>query len=61
MIVRRMARILAPGSAQENLDQMGDRERGYIRSQPAASNFIVVGLYRDATGRLAIVYDDVAV
>lgn len=52
---------LAAGVAKANLDAMADTARGYIKTAPAAGEFKVVNLQRDATGKLDVDYDDVAV
>ena len=52
---------LAAGVAKTNLDAMADTARGYIKTAPAAGEFKVVNLQRDATGKLDVDYDDVAV
>jgi len=53
--------ILATGVAKTNLDAMADTARGYIKTDPAAGEFKVVSVQRDASGKLDIDYDDVAV
>jgi hypothetical protein len=52
---------LAAGVAKDNLDAMADTTRGYIKTAPAAGEFKIVNLQRDATGKLDVDYDDVAV
>ncbi len=52
---------LAAGVAKANLDSMADTARGYIKTAPAAGEFKIVNLQRDATGKLDVDYDDVAV
>ena len=53
--------MLGAGVAKANLDSMTDTARGYIKTSPAAGEFKVVNLQRDATGKLDVDYDDVAV
>lgn len=52
---------LDAGVAKANLDAMADTARGYIKTAPSAGEFKVVNLQRDATGKLDVDYDDVAV
>ena len=52
---------LDSGVAKANLDAMADTARGYIKTDPTAGQFKVVALERDATGKLKVDYDDVAV
>jgi hypothetical protein len=52
---------LAAGVAKTNLDAIADVDRGYIKTAPVAGQFKVVNLQRDANGKLAVDYDDVAV
>ncbi len=52
---------LAAGVAKTNLDAMVDTARGYIKTNPTTGEFKVVALQRDASGKLDVEYDDVAV
>jgi hypothetical protein len=52
---------LASGAAKSNLDAMADTARGYVKTAPVAGQFRVVALQRQADGKLAASYDDVAV
>jgi hypothetical protein len=52
--------MLASGVAKANLDAMTDTTRGYIKTSPTAGQFKVIAIQRDATGKAAISYDDVA-
>jgi hypothetical protein len=52
---------VATGQAKANLDAMADTARGYIKTSPTTGQFKVVSMQRDATGKLAASYDDVAV
>ena len=52
---------LATGAAKDNLDALADTARGYIKTDPATSEFKVISLQRDSSGKLDIDYDDVAV
>jgi len=51
---------LADSAAKDNLDGMGDTERGYVKTNPQTGEFKVVALQRDASGKLDVEYDDVA-
>lgn len=51
---------LDAGAAKANLDAMTDTARGYIKTNPAAGEFKVINLQRDAAGKLDVEYDDVA-
>ena len=52
---------LASGVAKANLDAMADLARGYIKTSPTTGEFPVVNIQRDATGKLDIDYDNVAI
>ena len=52
---------LDTGAAKANLDAMADTARGYIKTDPTSGEFTVVSIQRDATGKLDVDYDDVAV
>jgi hypothetical protein len=52
---------LADGVAKANLDAMADTARGYVKTSPVAGQFKVVAVQRQADGKLAASYDDVAV
>lgn len=52
---------LASGVAKVNLDAMTDTARGYLKTSPTTGQFRVVAVQRDAAGKLAVTYDDVAV
>ncbi len=49
------------GLAKTNLDALTDTARGYIKTSPTTGMFKVVAVQRDATGKLAVSYDDTAV
>jgi hypothetical protein len=55
------ARPLTAGEAKANLDAMADTARGYIKTSPTTGQFKVIAIQRDATGKAAVSYDDVAV
>ncbi len=52
---------LASGVAKTNLDAMANTARGYIKTDPATTQFKVVAIQRAADGKLEADYDDVAV
>lgn len=52
---------VATGLAKANLDAMTDTARGYIKTAPTTGEFRVVNVQRDATGKLDVDYDNVAV
>jgi len=52
---------LSAGVAAANLDAMADTARGYIKTSPTTGEFPVISVQRDATGKLDLSYDDVAV
>ncbi len=52
---------VAAGAAKANLDAMTDTARGYVKTSPTTGQFRVVAVQRDATGKMAVSYDDVAV
>ena len=52
---------IATGQAKANLDAMADLDRAYIKTAPVATQFKVISVQRDATGKLEAKYDDVAV
>jgi hypothetical protein len=52
---------IATGQAKASLDAMTDTVRGYIKTSPAAGQFKVISIERDATGKAKLDYDDVAV
>ena len=52
---------LATGVAKASLDAMTDTARGYVKTNPAAGEFKVVSVHRQADGKLDVEYDDVAV
>ena len=52
---------IAVGQAKANLDAMAATDRGYIKTDPAATQFKVVAIQRAADGKLEADYDDVAV
>jgi N-methylhydantoinase B/oxoprolinase/acetone carboxylase alpha subunit len=51
---------VAAGLAKANLDALADTARGYIQTAPTSGQFKIVSVQRDATGKLAVKYDDVA-
>jgi hypothetical protein len=52
---------VATGLAKASLDAMTDTTRGYIQTAPTSGQFKVVSVQRQADGKLAAKYDDVAV
>lgn len=54
------AQVVA-GQAKANLDAMADTARGYVKTDPTSGQFKVVSVQRQADGKLAAKYDDVAV
>ena len=52
---------LASSAAKDNLDALADTARGYVKTSPTTGQFKVVALQRQADGKLAASYDDVAV
>lgn len=52
---------LASGVAKANLDAMADTARGYVKTSPTSGQFRIVAVQRQADGKLAATYDDVAV
>ena len=52
---------VATGLAKANLDAMSDTERAYIKTAPTTNEFRVVSVQRDATGKLDVDFDNVAV
>jgi len=52
---------LAGGAAKANLDALSDTARGYVKTAPTTGEFPVVSIQRDATGKLDVDYDNVAV
>lgn len=52
---------LAAAAAKDNLDAIADTARGYIKTSPAAGEFKIISIERDATGKAKVDYDDVAV
>ena len=52
---------LSAGVAAANLDAMADTARGYIKTAPTTGEFPVISVQRDATGKLDLTYDDVAI
>ena len=52
---------LAAGVAKASLDAMADTARGYVKTNPIAGEFKVIAIHRQATGKLDVEYDDVAV
>ena len=52
---------LGVGAAKANLDAMTDTTRGYVKTSPIATQFKIIAIERDETGKLKVDYDDVAV
>jgi len=52
---------IVSGQAKANLDAMTDITRGYVKTNPVSTEFRVIAVQRDATGKLDVEYDDVAV
>lgn len=52
------ARPLSAGEAKTNLDAMADVDRGYIKTNPAAGEFKIISIERDANGKAKVDYDD---
>jgi hypothetical protein len=51
---------VAAGLAKANLDALTDTARGYVQTAPTTGQFKIISIQRDATGKLAAKYDDVA-
>ena len=51
---------VAAGVAKANLDAMTDITRGYIKTSPTTGEFYVIGVQRDAAGKLDVDYESVA-
>jgi hypothetical protein len=51
---------LASGVAKSNLDAMSDTDRSYIKTDPAAGQFKIISIERQADGKMKADYDDVA-
>jgi len=51
---------LATSAAKDNLDALGDTDRGYIKTDPTTGEYKVVSIHRDSDSKLAAKYDDVA-
>lgn len=52
---------IAAGVAKTNLDAISDTERGYVKTNPTTGQFKVIGVQRDADGKLTVSYDDTVV
>jgi len=52
---------VASGLAKANLDALADTARGYIQTAPTSGQFKIVSMQRQADGKVATKYDDVAV
>jgi hypothetical protein len=52
---------VATGLAKANLDAMTDTARGYVKTSPTSGQFKVIAIQRQADGKAAVTYDDVAV
>jgi len=52
---------LASTAAKDNLDALSDTARGYVKTSPTGGQFKVVAVQRQADGKLAVTYDDVAI
>ena len=52
---------VAVGQAKASLDAMADTARGYVKTNPAATEFKVISIHRQADGKLDVEYDEVAV
>ena len=52
---------LTATAARDNLTALPDVDRGFILTLPASGEFPVINVQRDATGKLEIEYDDVAI
>jgi len=51
---------VASGLAKANLDALADTARGYIQTAPTSGQFKIVSMQRQADGKMAVKYDDVA-
>lgn len=51
---------VATGLAKANLDAMTDTARGYVKTSPVTGQFKVIAIQRQADGKAAVTYDDVA-
>jgi hypothetical protein len=52
---------VATGLAKTSLDAMTDTARGYVKTSPTSGQFKVIAIQRQADGKAAVTYDDVAV
>ena len=52
---------VATGQAKASLDAMTDTARGYVKTSPTTGQFKVIAIQRQADGKAAVTYDDVAV
>ena len=52
---------VAAGLAKASLDALADTARGYIKTDPTTGQFKVISVQRQADGKCAAKYDDVAV
>lgn len=52
---------LASTAAKDNLDALADTARGYVKTDPASGEFPIINVQRDASGKLDVDYDDVAI
>ncbi len=52
---------LAGTAAKDNLDALADTARGYVKTSPVSGEFPVIAIQRDATGKLDVDNDDVAI
>lgn len=49
---------LASTAAKDNLDDLGDTARGYIKTNPTVGEFKVIAVHRQSDGKLDVEYDD---
>lgn len=52
---------MAETAAKDNLDALGDTDRGYVKTAPAVGECPVIAVQRAADGKLDVDYDDVPI
>lgn len=50
---------LAAAAARDNLDAIADTVRGYVQTNPAAGQFPIISIERQADGKMKVDFDDV--
>jgi hypothetical protein len=51
--------ILADGAARDNLDEMSDGNRKYVKTNPGSGEHKIISCRRNSSGNLAVDYDDI--